>query len=65
VIYCELILKDIGIDCLKALLQTAINRKYEPLISLCKKTLDIFKREYYYTISLPTPQRVDLRRNSI
>jgi hypothetical protein len=40
--YCELILKEIGIESLKALREKS---KSEPIISLCEETLNIIYKE--------------------
>jgi hypothetical protein len=45
--YCEILLKEIGIEYLKAFHEKSKNNKCEPLISLSKKTLEIFEKVYF------------------
>jgi hypothetical protein len=42
--YCALLLKEIGIDSLKALQQNSKTNQCEPLITLCQKILEIFEK---------------------
>jgi hypothetical protein len=54
--YCEILLKEIGIEYLKAFHETSKNNKCEPLISLSEKTLEIFEKVYFNIVSLSSHQ---------
>lgn len=53
-----MLLKEIGIESLKAFHEISKTNKCDPLITLCEKTLEIFEREYFDLVSLPSPQIV-------